>query len=119
MINVFRWLDEINIHLRPEDISVVLVGNKKDLIDQREVSTEEATDFAVQKEIFFLETSAKDNSDGMVENVFGSLIGEVIKRKENKFKEEDIIMRENLKVELKRDVHEKKPEKKKSGCCDK
>jgi len=40
-----------------------MVGNKKDLTDMREVTLEEASAFAAENKLFFLETSALDNSD--------------------------------------------------------
>ena len=51
------------------DIKVVLVGNKCDLENQREVSKEEAKKFAENYKIeFFYETSAKDGTN--VEKLF-------------------------------------------------
>lgn len=47
---------------------VVLVGNKADLEDQRQVQTEEGEAFAKRNELIFFETSAK-TSQG-VEEVF-------------------------------------------------
>ncbi len=38
---------------------IVLIGNKNDLEDQRQVSTEEGTQFARKNDLVFFETSAK------------------------------------------------------------
>ena len=38
-----------------------MVGNKNDLEKQREISKEEAEEFATKYNLIFLETSAKDN----------------------------------------------------------
>jgi len=38
---------------------IVLIGNKNDLDDQRQVSTEEGTAFARKNDLIFFETSAK------------------------------------------------------------
>ena len=56
--NVKIWLQEIDRYA-PEDISVLLVGNKIDLEEQREVTTKEGKEFAAELGIDFLETSAK------------------------------------------------------------
>ena len=50
------------------NIVVLLVGNKSDLEDKREVSFEEAQDYASQRNMAFIETSALDSSN--VEQAF-------------------------------------------------
>ena len=57
-IHIDNWIDMIK-DLKREDLIIVLVGNKKDLEDQRQVSTEEAEDFAKQKGFLFSEVSSK------------------------------------------------------------
>jgi small GTP-binding protein len=53
------WFKEIKNQSHP-DIKLILVGNKTDLSDKREVSTEEGEQFAKENEMdLFLETSAK------------------------------------------------------------
>ena len=50
-----------------KDIKVIVLGNKTDLEQDREVSTEEGSNFASDKEFMFLETSCLQNkfvSDG-------------------------------------------------------
>ncbi|MHA1321755.1 MAG: Rab family GTPase [Candidatus Helarchaeota archaeon] len=42
-------------------IPSILIGNKSDLVDQRTVSTEEATHYGQQCNMAYYETSAKDN----------------------------------------------------------
>ena len=44
-------------------MTIVLVGNKKDLEDQREVSYEEGLDFARRNKLIFFETSAKTSEN--------------------------------------------------------
>lgn len=50
----------------------MLVGNKTDLVDQRDVSTDEGLEFSKKNNLHFIETSAKDNSN--VSEAFERLI---------------------------------------------
>lgn len=58
--NIPRWLDEVNSHAN-EHIQVVVVGNKSDLDDQRQVQYNEGRQFADKHGFLFFEVSAKDN----------------------------------------------------------
>jgi GTPase SAR1 family protein len=42
-------------------VRVLFIGNKIDLADQRQVTTEEATNFAKENNLFYYETSSKTN----------------------------------------------------------
>lgn len=55
--NIQRWLNEVREY-SAENILLMLVGNKRDLKDQREVSQQQAMEFAKANKLFFLETSA-------------------------------------------------------------
>jgi len=56
--NMQRWIEEVQ-DFTTEDCRLILIGNKSDLADQRQVSTEEAIRLAKSKNIHFLETSAE------------------------------------------------------------
>ena len=56
-----KWRKEL-LENGDENIVLLLVGNKSDLEDRREVSFEEAQEFAEQRGIAFIETSALDSS---------------------------------------------------------
>ena len=60
---IARWLTEVRNNCENEDLVISLIGNKCDLEDQRDVSTEEGKKFAIKHEISFLETSAKDKTN--------------------------------------------------------
>ena len=53
-----RWLEEVRQNGNPECV-VMLIGNKSDCEDRRQVSTEEGERFARENSLIFLETSAK------------------------------------------------------------
>ncbi|KAL4451772.1 hypothetical protein ABPG75_007434 [Micractinium tetrahymenae] len=57
-----RWLSELREHASP-DMVVMLVGNKTDLRDQREVPTEQGQEIAQREGLMFIETSARDGSN--------------------------------------------------------
>ena len=56
--HVRKLLQEMRVN-SINDITVILIGNKKDLEDRREVRFEERESFARENGIMFLETSAK------------------------------------------------------------
>jgi len=55
---VRTWVHEL-AQLGPEDAVIVVVGNKSDLAETREVSKDEAQLFATSRSAFYIETSAK------------------------------------------------------------
>eukprot|EP01098_Paradermamoeba_levis_P012727 TRINITY_DN562_c0_g1_i1.p1 TRINITY_DN562_c0_g1~~TRINITY_DN562_c0_g1_i1.p1 ORF type:complete len:210 (-),score=46.41 TRINITY_DN562_c0_g1_i1:183-812(-) len=65
--HVSQWLNDART-LGNKDIVIVLVGNKTDLTTDREVTFLEASRFAQENEMMFLETSAKEGTS--VEEVF-------------------------------------------------
>ena len=77
--HVSRWLEEIDTNTNSASLPVVLAGNKKDLAEQREVTVEEAQEYAAENELFFMETSAKDNADKMIEAIFLRLCADIAK----------------------------------------
>ncbi|NWU72582.1 RAB25 protein, partial [Pterocles burchelli] len=68
---VERWLKELYDHAEPS-IVVMLVGNKTDLAQAREVPMEEAKMFADNNGLLFVETSALDSTN--VEQAFGTIL---------------------------------------------
>ena len=56
--NTSRWIDEVRTE-RGSDVIIVLVSNKTDLTDKREVSVEEGDARAREAGVMFIETSAK------------------------------------------------------------
>jgi len=53
-----KWIDDIRTE-RGDDVMIMLVGNKTDLSDRREVSIEEGESKAAEEKTLFIETSAK------------------------------------------------------------
>ncbi|KAI9591898.1 ras family-domain-containing protein [Syncephalis fuscata] len=57
-VNTDKWIDDVRAE-RGNDVIIVLVGNKTDLVDKRQVSTEEGEKKAAELNVMFIETSAK------------------------------------------------------------
>lgn len=53
-----KWIDDVRTE-RGSDVIIMLVGNKTDLVDKRQVSTEEGERKASELNVMFIETSAK------------------------------------------------------------
>lgn len=58
--NVSRWVEDVRTE-RGTDVVIMVVGNKTDLADRRQVSTEEGERLAREEGVLFIETSAKAN----------------------------------------------------------
>ncbi|KAL6562312.1 Ras-related protein RABA5a [Orobanche gracilis] len=128
--SVGRWLNELHTH---SDMNVVtiLVGNKTDLRDAREVTTGEGKALAEAHGLFFIETSALDSFNvvvafqTVVKEIFDILSRKVMQSQELKVK--DCGWMENGKtttvVVLPGDGNQEASggsshgQSKKSGCC--
>ncbi|XP_057851885.1 ras-related protein Rab11A isoform X2 [Cryptomeria japonica] len=74
--HVVRWLEELRGHA-DNNIVIMLIGNKCDLADKREVPTEDAQEFAQTEGLFFFETSALEATN--VEAAFMTVLTEIYK----------------------------------------
>jgi len=73
--NIIKWMFEFEENVDKTSV-VLLVGNKCDLVKNREVSYEEGQEFANKNNFLFIETSALNGNN--VENAFVSLIKNII-----------------------------------------
>ena len=60
--NLESWLIEIEKNAS-ENVLKILIGNKNDLVDDKEIKTEEGQAFANRNGMQFIETSAKENTN--------------------------------------------------------
>jgi len=78
-LNTSKWIEDVRAE-RGTDVVIILVGNKTDLTDRRQVSTEEGEEKAKDLGVLFIETSAKANFN--VKNLFRQLASELPSQKE-------------------------------------
>ncbi|KAM8788360.1 ras-related protein Rab-17 [Rhynchonycteris naso] len=77
-----QWLKELEKEFPPGEVVVMLVGNKTDLSEEREVTFEEGKAFAENQNLQFMETSARLNQQ--VTEVFNAVAQELLQRAERK-----------------------------------
>jgi len=70
--NVESWLRELR-DFTDGELTVMLVGNKNDLVSHREVSTETARKFCEENELMYIETSALMGEN--IKEAFQQLVG--------------------------------------------
>ena len=75
--NVRNWVRNIEGNA-PQTVNKILVGNKCDLANQRQVSTQQGQQLAREYDIKFFETSARSNTN--VQEAFQTLADDVVKR---------------------------------------
>lgn len=61
-LNVSKWIEDVRVE-RGDNVVVMLVGNKSDLADRRQVSTEEGSEKARAEGALYIETSAKTGTN--------------------------------------------------------
>ena len=69
-LSVDKWIEDAKA-LRDDDVLLILAGNKADMADHRQVSTEEGKEYAEKMNLLFFETSAKTGSN--IKNLFNEL----------------------------------------------
>nr|XP_043610787.1 ras-related protein RABA5a [Erigeron canadensis]XP_043610788.1 ras-related protein RABA5a [Erigeron canadensis] len=123
--SVGRWLNELHTHC-DMNVITILVGNKRDLKDAREVSTTDGKSLAESQSLFFMETSALDSSNvnaafqTIVKEIYSILSKKVMQSQELK-KDPSISSKKTVILDAKQDANqqEKKEEQpnKGGGCC--
>ena len=116
-LHINQWLKEVRIQSNP-DVKIILIGNKADLENEREVDYDVAQKFKEENQIlYFEETSAKTglNSKKVFEEAAKILYDETKNYKSNSKNNElisDIKKSINMPKKLK-----KAEKKRKNGCC--
>lgn len=79
--SVEQWIKEVQAGDDDGDLVIMIIGNKSDLEEEREVTKEQGLDFAKKINSFFMETSAKDFIN--VSESFSQLINVILERQPN------------------------------------
>jgi Ras-related protein Rab-6A len=82
--NVKKWFNIIT-EVAFENIVLILVGNKVDLTETREISTEEGMELAKSLGVYYMETSAKTNEN--IDDVFEWVALQIINMKVEEVKD--------------------------------
>ena len=90
------WLEELKKNCNLNNLYIYLVGNKTDLEKKRQVSYDEAKNFADMKKIPYIEISAKtgDNIDKLFNNFIKGTITCIIEQK----KKDSSFLKESFKL---------------------
>jgi Ras-related protein Rab-11A len=110
--NIENWIDDIR-NSADKKVSIILIGNKNDLEQEREVSKDSGEMKARQFGFAYMETSALNGTN--IELAFQTLIEEVYKKNHKEFES-------SAKVEIQKGQTIKLDEnedKKTAKCCDK
>ena len=108
--NIDKWMEEIK-EKTDKDIKLMLIGNKIDLKEYREVPNVNGINKAKDYGVPIMETSALDATN--VNKAFSDLLREIYKDMKNKIKKGESSISENSDgTQL-----DTNNEKKKSGCC--
>lgn len=112
------WLEDIRINA-PEDIIIVLVGNKSDLADTRKVTYKEASEFAQKKKIEYIEVSARmGNNVSLIFDIISKKMIQIQKKKESEEEFKDLSLSHRSKLKKDSPLNLKSNEEKKTvGCC--
>ena len=98
--NVLNWIEDCKV-FSPKNILLVLIGNKCDLEEKRQVSIEEGKKVAEENDMIFFETSAKDNIN--IDEVFLKSYKKILENiKNNVYEEEEdlITYKQNYNTKL-------------------
>ena len=105
--NIKEWINtlKINVGDNANSIPIIIVGNKIDKEDEREIEKNDALKFADDNKYKYFETSAKTGEG--VDDAFREMAKQILIY-QSQFKEE----RETIKIN-----NDKKDDKNKKGCC--
>ena len=110
--HINKWLQEVKTN-GSKDICCILIGNKKDLEESRQVKYEEGKKLAEENNLLFLETSAKTAEN--VQECF-KISAEKILDQISKTGVDPTAPSKNVKITIDED-EEEESKKKESKCC--
>ena len=115
--NLDKWLSDLKSNAE-EKISVVLIGNKSDLEEERQISIEQGKEKAAFFKLAFMETSALNGNN--IEKAFNELITDVYKNHHEMFEKQAKVEISDKAIDLENVKKEDKNDNKdhiKRFCC--
>ena len=118
--NVDKWIQDLK-EFGDEDAAILIVGNKSDLEEKREVTTEEVKKKAEVYKMAYCETSALKAQN--IEHAFQTLIKLVAekmekkKNEENKYGNQSNVISTGVSLETKIIAEDNRPKSKDKYCC--
>ena len=108
--NLKFWINSIKTNLFEKNIfiPIIIIGNKIDLEDMRDISKDIANKFAKENNFKYFETSAKTGEG--VDEAFRDLVNQILANSDKN--EEAAKERKSVKIEENKDDKQKK-----KGCC--
>ena len=113
--NLKFWINSIKQNMENKNIiiPVIIIGNKVDMEDMREISNENAENFAKENNYKYFETSAKTGEG--IDNAVRELVNQVLNHSNNNLDEQKESRKNSIQLNDKK--KEKKEKKKKKKCC--
>ncbi|ELP90486.1 rab11, putative [Entamoeba invadens IP1] len=108
-----RWMTELKAGCG-DDVVIMIVGNKSDLEQERDVKPSEGEEFAQRHNSFFMETSALTGNN--VEKAFTELLVHIYKKKNTTITPEKTAETQKPSVEDRVNINKQSSEEKKK-CC--
>ena len=114
--NVDKWYTEA-AKTASENVSIILVGNKCDLEDQRKITKEMGEEKAKNLKCLFFETSAKTkiNIDEIFQEISNNIYDKVSSMNEDEADNIDIVREDAQNKNV--DINQSNKEEEKKGCC--
>lgn len=85
--NISNWIRNIEMHAT-QDVELMILGNKCDIADKRQITKEKGEQLALQHSIKFLETSAKANIN--IEEAFFTLARDIKLKMEKRIEDSNL-----------------------------
>ena len=109
--SVEKWVNDVTA-VADKKITIILIGNKCDLEDQRQIAKEQGEEKANKLEIAFLETSALSGEN--LDKAFDKMMNEVYKKCHEEMLAEDVDIIDGKGKDINLD---KKDDNEKKKCC--
>ena len=112
--NLDKWLSDLKTN-GDDNISIVLLGNKSDLEEERKITIEQGKEKAQFYKLAFMETSALNGNN--IDKAFNELITDVYKHHHEFFEKQTKIEITDKAIDLENTAQNKENKEEKKLCC--